>query len=173
MLVRSLTFTRFERAHAEQMLSWRYPPPYELYNATDPASEGSIAWLLQPELHYYAVLNEAGRMIAFRCFGPDAQVNGGDYRENALDLGGGLHPDYTGQGLGRPVIAAAMNFGLSRFEPSLFRTTVAAFNHRAQKVCLSLGYRVSSEFVRSTDGTPFVVLMKPAVAMDLVIPVIG
>ena len=108
MRPRSLHFCPFSESHAKERLSWRYPPPYELYNPPEPESQQAIRDLLRDEMLYFAVLNEQGEMIAFRCFGRDAQVPGGDYAEPALDMGGGLRPDLTGMGLGRHIIAAAM-----------------------------------------------------------------
>lgn len=156
------------------MLSWRYPEPYQIYNASNkPVSTEDIDYFTQPKLHYHSVLDEQNEMIAFRCFGSDAQVPGGDYTEDALDLGGGLRPDLTGQGLGRHVIAAAMNFAIDEFAPTHFRTTVAGFNLRAKKVCQSLGYRPVSEFVRPSDKLKFIVMTKVATVMDLQIPLKG
>lgn len=158
---RSFQFQRLDRARAVQLLAWRYPPPYDFYNARD-LSETAVAELLRPELNYFSVLDEAGELIAFRCFGTDAQVAGGDYRAPALDLGGGLRPELTGQGLGRPVIAAAMEFALAAFQPRLFRTTTATFNLRAQRACLRLGFAPAENFVRPSDGVAFVVLTRRA-----------
>jgi hypothetical protein len=46
-------------------------------------------------------LKSAGEVgqIGFCCFGPDAQLRGGDYHEPALDVGLGLRPDLVGKGL--------------------------------------------------------------------------
>lgn len=144
------------------MLSWRYPAPYEIYNWSGADEEAAVEHLLGAELHYMAVLDERDEMIAFRCFGPDAQVPGGDYSEEALDLGGGLQPDLTGRGLGRHVIAAAMAYAMRRFQPACFRTTVASFNLRAKKTCERMGHRVVSTFTRESDGQRFDILMQKA-----------
>ncbi len=110
-------------------------------------------------------------MIAFRCFGPDAQVSGGDYTAQALDLGGGLRPNLTGKGIGRYVIAAAMNYAIAQFHPHFFRVTVASFNHRAKKVCVKLGYKVLSEFIRPSDGLKFEIMTQTAQKSALTIPI--
>jgi ribosomal-protein-alanine N-acetyltransferase len=60
--------------------------------------------LVDPEVGYHAVM-AVDRLIGFRSFGPDGQVPGREYDDCALDTGGGLRPDLTGQGLGRMVIA--------------------------------------------------------------------
>jgi [ribosomal protein S18]-alanine N-acetyltransferase len=97
--------------------------------------------LLNPAYHYYTVWDHEENLIGYRCFGEDARVPGGDYREEALDMGGGLRPDLTGQGLGAPFVRSAINFALEEFSPKAFRATVASFNIRALRVCESVGYR--------------------------------
>lgn len=170
MLCTELRFCPFLEAHAEAMLSWRYAPPYGMYSIHPQDRRAAIKELLRPELHYVAVLDELDDLIAFRCFGPDAQVPGGNYVEEALDLGGGLRPDLTGKGLGRHVIAAAMNYAIGRFSPTLFRTTVASFNQRAKRVCERLGYQAARTFVRPSDGMSFNIFLKEAQMVELVIP---
>jgi RimJ/RimL family protein N-acetyltransferase len=165
-----LQFRPLEESHAAEMLSWRYAPPYDIYNAAEPVTETAIHALLRPELHYLAVMDERDEMIAFRCFGPDAQVPGGDYSQEALDLGGGLRSDLTGKGLGRHVIAAAMSYAFEQFHPRLFRITVASFNQRAKKVCEQLGFKVITQFIRPSDGLSFQIIMQKARKPALSIP---
>lgn len=160
-------FNPLSRAEAKEVLSWRYDPPYDLYNGPDLPTDADIHGLLRPELNYFAVHGESGQLIAFRCFGEDARVVGGDYSSDALDMGGGIRPDLCGYGIGGLVIAVAMNFAIDRFSPHRFRTTVAAFNQRALKVCKRLGYKRVSSFTRTCDGRDFVILEKPAERIDL------
>ncbi len=116
--------------------------------------------MLRPDYHYYSVWNEADELIAFRCFGSDARVPGGDYRQEALDMGGGLRPDLTGQGLGAGVITAAFTFAQQKFAPKAFRATVAAFNQRALKVCQKVGYMETQWFVQPKTGREFIILLR-------------
>lgn len=170
MLCTELHFCPIQEAHAEALLSWQYAPPYSMYSLRPEDRHAAIKELLRPDLHYVAVLDEHDDMIAFRCFGPDAQVLGGTYVEEALDLGGGLRPDLTGKGLGQHVIAAAMNYAMRRFTPRVFRTTVASFNQRAKRVCERLGYQTARSFVRPSDGMSFNIFLKEAQMVELVIP---
>lgn len=149
--------------NARAALSWRYEPPYDFYNH-DPAKVDELIdnGFLNPDYHYYAVLDEQNTLIAFRCFGEDAQVPGGDYSTDALDMGGGLRPDLTGHGLGPQVMRTAMEFARPLFAPRAFRVTVAAFNQRARRACEKIGYRSAQEFVATHNGVPFVVLMQNA-----------
>ena len=158
----AFTFCEMDEASARQIADWQYEPPYDVYNC-DPAQVEEHLWvLLNPHYHYYAVRNERGELIAFRCFGADAQVPGGDYSAEALDLGGGLRPDLTGKGLGASIIEASMEFARHTFAPQAFRATVAAFNQRALRVCEKIGYRPVQTFESIASGQDFVVLMRDA-----------
>lgn len=158
-------FRPMDKETAIEVANWRYAPPYDIYNATgsdsDSDSEGTLECYLDPKYHYYSVWH-AGELIAFRCFGPDAQVPGGDYAADALDMGGGLRPDLTGKGLGAGLMQAAFDFAKSEFNPAAFRATVAAFNSRAQKVCLQVGYEQVQAFYSEKFGRDFVVFWRVA-----------
>jgi len=165
-----LRFRPFDEGHAREVLAWKYAPPYAIYDLPGGDSVAAIEQMLGNESPYLAVLDERDELIAFRCFGAEARVRGGDYAEEALDLGGGLRPDLTGWGLGRHIIAAAMNYGFERFRPRLFRTTVASFNVRARKACERVGYLPVSAFERPSDGLEFVILQREAGLNPLSIP---
>ncbi len=157
-----LRFVPMTAEYARAVLAWRYEPPYDLYNA-DPgdAEEDLRGTLLNPDYRYHAVLDGRGDLVAFRCFGEDARVPGGDYSADALDMGGGLRPDLTGQGLGPPLLRAAMDFARLHFAPRAFRATVAAWNLRAQRACARAGYRPVSTF-QTPQGREFVIMVCPA-----------
>ena len=160
------SFTAMSDVDAREIVMWRYPEPYTLYNLPDDDLEEHIDWLLKPEYHYYSVRNEMGELIAFRCFGEDAQVPGGDYSQPALDMGGGLRPDLSGKGLGASLMNAAFDFAKTEFNPERFRATVAGFNLRALKVCKKVGYRETQRFVQPKSGREFVVLVRGVSLMD-------
>ena len=144
------------RAHAEDIVTWRYAEPHDPYDMTGAEPDD----LLDPEAGFHAVL--AGeRLIGFRSFGPDGRVPGRAYDDSALDTGGGLRPDLTGQGLGRTVIAAGLAYGRELFAPTAFRVTVAAFNARALRTVASLGFERVGQFAAARDARLFVVLVRP------------
>jgi RimJ/RimL family protein N-acetyltransferase len=149
-------------ADAREIALWDYPPPYDLYNLDPKEIEGHVVALMDPENHYYSVRDKEGKLIAFICYGPDARVPGGDYSSDALDVGCGLRPDLTGQGLGPDVIRTAVEFGRDTWHPSRFRATIAAFNERAQKAAQRVGFQQVSSFERPSDGLPFVILEREA-----------
>ena len=141
--------------YAADILSWRYPAPYDCYNAAG----GDPGYYLDPANGVFAVLS-GGELIGFRSFGPDGRVAGGAYDDSALDTGGGLRPELTGRGHGRAVITAGLEFGRQRFAPDAFRVTVASFNTRALRVVASLGFEPASSFAATTDGRRFEILTR-------------
>lgn len=105
----ALRIVPLTKAHAEDIVTWRYECPYDVYDLTGADPEE----LLDPTAGFHAVLAD-GRLAGFRSFGPDGQVPGWIYDDAALDTGGGLRPELTGQGLGRAVIEAGLANGIVR-----------------------------------------------------------
>lgn len=154
------TFRKMDEASARTIAGWRYEPPYDIYNGDPNEVDEHVQGFLDPQYRYYTVWNEAGELIAFRCFGEDARVPGGDYRAEALDMGGGLRPDLTGKGLGASIMEAAFEFARRNFAPKAFRATVAAFNKRALRVCEKIGYHPVQTFHSTHSGQTFIILMR-------------
>ena len=70
-------FTEMTEAVARDVLSWRYDPPYDMYDA-DPAHEREhLATLLDPANKYFVAYGAEGQIAGYCCFGPDARVAGG------------------------------------------------------------------------------------------------
>jgi ribosomal-protein-alanine N-acetyltransferase len=143
-------------ACAGEIVTWRYPAPYDCYDMTD----ADPAFLASRESGYFALADETG-LIGFRSLGPDGQVPGGIYDDSALDTGGGLRPDLTGQGKGREAVQTGLDFGRQQFAPEAFRVTVATFNIRAQRVVAALGFRHVGRFRASADGRSYEMLIRP------------
>jgi [ribosomal protein S18]-alanine N-acetyltransferase len=142
-------------AHAADIVTWRYPAPYDCYDMTgvDPAT------LVASSSGFFALVVDTG-LIGFRSFGADGHVPGGTYDDSALDTGGGLRPELTGKGLGRQAISTGLDFGRRNFAPGAFRVTIATFNIRAQRVVTSLGFHNIGSFAASTNGQSYEVLIR-------------
>ena len=151
----SIHITPLTLEHAEDISTWCYAAPYDLYNMAGATPEE----MLDPAVGYHAVMAE-DRLIGFRSFGPDGQVPGWKYDNSALDTGGGLRPELTGQGLGRAVISAGLVFGRVRFAPAAFRVTVASFNARALHTVVSLGFERVGSFKAISGARDFDVLVR-------------
>jgi [ribosomal protein S18]-alanine N-acetyltransferase len=158
----NLAFRPMEEADARLLVTWQYPPPFDRYNVDVQASEEHVMFFADQANQYYAITNEQGLLVAFCCFGQDARVPGGDYGLDALDIGFGLRPDLVGQGYGRVVVGAVLDFARKTFAPAVFRATVAGFNERSQRVCQRLGFQRVQTFGRSGTGEPFVVFVRGA-----------
>ena len=149
-------------AYAAEIVTWRYPPPYDLYDLTD-----EDAAILAAAHGGFFALTGRGELIGFRSFGADGQVPGGSYDSAALDTGGGLRPDLTGKGLGREAIVTGLDFGRDRFAPAAFRVTIATFNARALRVVQSLGFGHVASFHATADGRSYEILTRPEGAAPL------
>lgn len=147
---------RMTMAYAADIATWRYGAPYNCYDMTgcDPA------FLVDPASGFFALVDQTG-LIGFRSFGVDGQVPGGEYDDSALDTGGGLRPELTGQGRGREAIRTGLEFGRKTFRPQAFRVTIAIFNIRAQRVIAALGFHQTCTFPASTDGLDYGIWIKP------------
>ncbi|NJM87259.1 MAG: GNAT family N-acetyltransferase [Hydrococcus sp. RU_2_2] len=161
-----LNFRLMEEVDARAILEWNYEPPYDIYNASLSSIEEDVRTMLEPQNCYYAIADEDNDLVTFYRFGQDARVPGGDYSAPALDLGSGLRPDLTGQGLGLILVNAGLEFARVTFAPSAFRVTVAAFNKRALRVYHKAGFLDTQSFNRA-DGREFTILMREALAMSM------
>lgn len=162
MQIGDFYFEKINETFAKEIFFWKYPPPYTLYNCDKQRPKQIVKEFLTPDYHYYSVCDEQGELIAFRCFGEDAQVPGGDYCDDALDMGGGLKPELTGQGLGPKVMKAAFELAYELFSPPAFRVTVASFNKRALRACEKLGYSKVSEFRNPSSKKWFTIMLREA-----------
>ncbi len=153
------------RPDAEAVSQWRYPELYALYSLDASDSE----WLLTPDYNYHSVRTAEGQLAGYFCFGPDAQVPAGHelglYESpDALDVGLGMRPDLTGQGLGRTFLEAGLEYASEKYKPARFRLTVATFNRRAVRLYESAGFRPVAFFQspRSNGALQFLLLERSA-----------
>jgi RimJ/RimL family protein N-acetyltransferase len=146
-----------DRASALEIIQWRYPPPYDFYNLAE--GEDTLAYALDPQNNLYALRDENSQLVGFCSFGKDGQVPGGDYGQDAMDIGMGIRPDLTGQGKGLEYARCVLKYARQRFMPVRFRVTIAAFNRRAQKVWAGLGFRPVQNFLHLESNCEFVVMV--------------
>ena len=151
----SLQFCPLQRDHALAILSWRYPPPYDVYNL----DQEDLADLLKPHNAFFALIQSDSTLAGFCSFGPDGQVSGGSYDATALDIGMGLHPNLIGQGQGRHYATAVARYGSSQFGAQRLRVTIATFNLRAQRLWQRLGFEPVEQFCRTGSHQTFVIMV--------------
>jgi len=153
-------FHPMDKVNAQVIIDWRYEAPYDFYNVDPTLAEQGVQEYIIPENAYYSIHDASDELIGYCCFGQDARVPGGDYQDDALDVGLGLRPDLTGNGYGQEFVQAILNFGLQQYAPQAFRMTVAAFNVRAIRVYEKLGFTVITKFTKHLDGAPFILMIK-------------
>jgi ribosomal-protein-alanine N-acetyltransferase len=155
-----MVFAPMDEISAQKMLRWRYEPPYDIYNLAE--SEGALAYALDPQNCFYTLKDDADGLVGFCSFGLDAQVPGGDYTADALDIGMGIRPELTGHGHGQRFVSQVLNFARSEFNPDRFRVTIAAFNQRAQRVWQKAGFHFVERFTHQASGREFIVFIRNA-----------
>lgn len=146
---------------AREIIGWRYADDYAIYNLDTDDVDTEVEFFLDPQNHYYAIVDENDVVVGHCVFYAEGRVPGGDYAQDALDIGIGMRPDWTGQGKGSDITKLVMQFGQEKYNPSHFRATVAAWNERAQKVCSNNGFEEVSRFKATSTGKEFVILMRP------------
>ena len=142
------------KSHAIEILNWRYPPPYDMYNQEE-NDEGIEEFLYQP---YKAIVDQGGHLIGYYCTGQPAQVPKGHelnvYEKAYLDIGLGMKPELTGKRLGKEFLA----FILKELEVNALRLTVAKFNQRA--IRLYEGFEFKKSDIFRNGETEFITMIR-------------
>lgn len=115
----------------EVMAQWRYPGPWAIYDVT-----GSI----DPAEGFWAVVADGDEVVGYACFGLEARVPGLAESPGVLDVGVGMRPDLTGQGLGREFAAAVLAHGHAVSGAARLRAVVQDWNARSRRLLAGLGF---------------------------------
>lgn len=147
------------KEEANEIASWQYEEPYELYSFS--SSEETIEELLGGT--YYSCRSDEGALIGYFCFGESAQVPGGRDTnlyggEGIVDIGLGMKPQLTGNGLGRDFLDAGIQFAEEMFQPKQLRLSVAAFNKRAIRLYENTGFVAGAAFM--SRGREFILMKR-------------
>jgi [ribosomal protein S18]-alanine N-acetyltransferase len=129
---------------AARISGWHYEPPYDFYDATSDADD--LQELLDPKRRkdaYFSVFDEDGSLVGFFQFEKEGTT---------VDVGLGIRPDLTGQGLGLDFLLAGLEFARGRFSPDRYTLSVATFNERAILVYERAGFRRGNEYMHNTNG---------------------
>jgi RimJ/RimL family protein N-acetyltransferase len=151
-----ISFAPVNEDQIRQYVSWRYDPPYDIYNEKPAEEQEIVDYYLDPRYRAHAMTDTAGRLVGICSFGADGRVPGGSYSHDALDIGLAIRPDLTGQGQGHTFIQAVLDFAWKQFNPPACRVTIAAFNFRAQRVWQKAGFTMVERFGRQRDNMPFI-----------------
>jgi RimJ/RimL family protein N-acetyltransferase len=147
---------------AREFVQWKYESPYDVYNCPPEDVEKAIQYNIDPVNNLYSMFNQNEELIGYCSYGRDAQVPGGDYSEEALDIGMMIKPELTGQGMGAAYAEEVIRNGVNKYEPKKLRVTIAAFNKRAMRTWEKNGFQQAQSFKRnnSEDGMEFVIMIK-------------
>lgn len=153
----------FAAIDAEMVASWRYPPPYDVYDVPeDPEWEAEILDAARWGASYFAVDDaESGELIGFL----ELVAKEPDSDDVEVEIGLGLRPDLTGQGVGPSFVEAGMAFARDRWRPRRFALDVFPWNERAIRAYEKSGFERGEVYVRTfPDGNEvtFLRMARPA-----------
>jgi [ribosomal protein S18]-alanine N-acetyltransferase len=153
-----LSIEQMNEKLANEILNWKYDKPYDFYN--NEVTEEAKQELLDGT--YYALVGDWKELIGFFCIGNSAQVPIGNrfgvYREDYVDMGLGMNPNFVGKGNGFDFCASIIKFVKENYQHTPIRLTVATFNQRAIHLYEKLGFVHEHEF--STDVAQFITMVK-------------
>ena len=132
-------------ADAAAVAAWRYPGEYSFYDAD--ADPDDLAELLDPSewgRRYFAADELDGHTLAGLLV---VKLTGA-----VAEIGLGLRPDLTGQGLGEPFLRACLRFASDALGAQRCTLAVAAFNRRAITVYKRAGFAEVERFEHATNG---------------------
>ena len=138
------TFKPMNEQDAHAIATWQYQEPYTFYDADQDPDD--LADLLNPQSWqetYHSVLDEHNELIGFFTFKLD---------EGIIEIGLGLRPDLTGQGIGLEFVQAGLACAKNTFSLTAFRLKVATFNQRAIRVYEKAGFHPVCVFMHATNG---------------------
>ena len=146
-------------AEAEDLAGWAYPSPHDLYDS-DPTNPGLFLAREPDGGGYYPVVDDDGRMVAFAVIGGEARVRGQEPVEGIVDVGMGVHPAATGQGLGTGLVGQVVELARELGARTAVRAAVATFNERSLALCRAAGFRPVRDFT-GPGGRSFRELVLP------------
>ena len=155
---------------ADAVAAWRYQPPYDFYDtAADPSSLLEVLDARRWGHIFFSVFASTAPSS------PSSSPESGKEElagfleltarpGNVIEIGLGLRPDLTGQGLGLSFVEACLDFARRRSSPRAFSLDVATFNERARTVYEKAGFVPGDTFLRHLNGRrwEFLRMSRPA-----------
>jgi ribosomal-protein-alanine N-acetyltransferase len=160
------TIRAFTEADTDEVASWRYPAPYDVYDLTeDPALDSEIRDPARWGTTWFAADDaETGTFAGFlELVAAESETAGGTRVE--VEVGLGLRPDLTGHGIGASFVHAALAFSRERWQPNTFALDVFPWNERAIRCYERAGFERGEVYVRTfPDGNEvtFLRMARPA-----------
>lgn len=141
------SFKPMGQAEADIIADWHYDGVYSFYDMV--ADQEDLEEFLSQEERgdkYFSVYQNK-ELAGFFCF---EQI---DF--DAIDIGLGMNPGFTGHGKGLNFVQSGMDFAKERYSPQTFTLSVATFNQRAIIVYERAGFKPLHTFIQETNGGQF------------------
>lgn len=139
---------------------WHYEGVYSFYDMTEDPED--FEEIISPGLRggrYFQVVND-DELTGYFCIEP--------LSARKAEIGLGLKPDLTGQGLGLSFLKLIEHFVLQHQKYQTLVLSVVAFNERAIKVYIKAGYvKVGTEMVASNNSEYEFILMEKNVSRQV------
>lgn len=134
--------------------NWHYEGAYAFYDMVNDKEDYDE--IISSELRddRYFQITQNGELLAFFCLEP--------LNDKAVEVGLGLRPDLTGQGLGGQLMTRIEAFVVEKYDCEKIVLSVASFNLRALKVYLKAGYVEKRREILDSNGSKyeFIILEK-------------
>lgn len=149
------TFTQLTETDAREVVAWHYPPPYDCYDSPPWDEVVEQGWAITDPTaratQFTAMRTPDGRLVGFlrlRVAGEPPSVL----------LSCGLHPAWCGRGLGRSLVAHAVERTASEHPGSDLALDVRPFNTRAIRLYAGSGFTAHGQ---ATDApTPLIRMIR-------------
>ena len=139
-------------ADAEDIVTWRYPEPYSMYDI------GCEAATFTDAANRYFGVRRGPDLWGYCCFGAEARVPGdGDegVEPQILDIGAGMHPGFVGSGHGADFMRSILGFATGTHSALRFRVAIAEWNERAARTVRQLGFHQTRRFTKQGTDVVF------------------
>lgn len=125
-----------EEREAVEISEWHYNPPYTFYDFASDLEDAKefLDFKNWPDDKYFSVLDKSGELVGF------FEMN---HHSGYIEIGLGMRPDMTGNGLGLTFVETGIDFIVEKFKAGTIKLKVASFNERAIKVYERAGFKAS------------------------------
>ena len=155
----NITYLLTDETAAREFLAWKYESPYEIYNYAPENFDKDLSYTLDPKNNIHNMYRD-GELIGYCSFGRDAQVPGGEYSEDARDIGMMIKPELTGKGMGSSFVTSIAQHAINEYKPKKLRVTILESNLRAMRVWEKNGFHKTQIFEPEIDQVRFVIMTK-------------
>jgi [ribosomal protein S18]-alanine N-acetyltransferase len=118
---------------AETPLGWLYAGRYATCDVRGP---------LGANRGFFWVEDDDGAVVGYGCVGAEARIPAVDPESGTVDIGYGMRPDLTGQGLGREFVGAVLAYARAGRPDVRVRMLILRWNERSRRVAQAHGFRV-------------------------------